>query len=220
MHTTVQNLINIQNEIKSNIKELNKNNYEPKIIAVSKTFKMNHIHPLIEYGHLHYGENKVQEAIEKWSEIKLKKKDLNLHFLGKLQTNKVKYVVKIFDYIHSVDNLKLARKIKSEQEKYNKNIKIFIQINLADEKQKSGISKKDLKVFYNDCLSLNLNVIGLMCLPPENLNPLKFFEELYNLNKELNLNEISMGMSADYIDALKFNSTFFRIGSKIFGERI
>ena len=219
MHTTVQNLINIQNEIKSNIKELNKNNYQPKIIAVSKTFKMNHIYPLIEYGHLHYGENKVQEAIEKWSELKLDKKNLSLHMLGKLQTNKVKNAVKIFDYIHSVDNLKLAKKIKVEQEKYNKNIKIFIQINLANEEQKSGINKKDLYSFYKECLSLNLNVIGLMCLPPETVNPIKFFEELYNLNKKLNLTELSMGMSADYIDALKFNSTFLRIGSKIFGER-
>ncbi len=219
MHIVVKNLINIEKEIKSNIKELNKNNYNPKIIAVSKTFSMNHIYPLIEHGHLHFGENKVQEAIEKWSELKLDKKNLSLHMLGKLQTNKVKNAVKIFDYIHSVDNLKLAKKIKVEQEKYNKNIKIFIQINLANEEQKSGIEKKDVNSFYKECLSLNLNVIGLMCLPPENINPIKFFEELYNLNKRLNLTDLSMGMSADYIDALKFNSTFLRIGSKIFGER-
>ena len=218
MHQTVKNLLNIQSKVKQNL-EINNLKEEPNIIAVSKTFNLDHIMHLIDHGHMHYGENKVQEAIEKWSELKLDKKNLSLHMLGKLQTNKVKNAVKIFDYIHSVDNLKLAKKIKVEQEKYNKNIKIFIQINLANEEQKSGIKKKDLNSFYKECLSLNLNVIGLMCLPPETINPIKFFEELYNLNTKLNLTELSMGMSADYIDALKFNSTFLRIGSKIFGER-
>ncbi len=180
---------------------------------------MDHIYPLIEHGHLHFGENKVQEAIEKWSEIKLKKTNLRLHMIGKLQTNKVKYAVKIFDYIHSLDNLKLAKKIKIEEEKNNKKIKIFIQVNLANENQKSGINKNDLNFFYKECLSLKLNVIGLMCLPPENMNQIRFFEELYSLNKQLNLKELSMGMSNNYNDALKYNSTFLRIGSKIFGER-
>ena len=215
MHKSINNLNLIKEDLKSKI-----NNYQNvKIIAVSKTFPMEAIMPLIEYGHLEYGENKVQEAITKWTEVKLAKPNIKLHLIGKLQTNKVKFALKLFDYIHSVDTKKLAKKIADEELKQNKKIKIFLQVNIGNENQKSGINKKDLNSFYKECLSLNLNVIGLMCLPPETINPIKFFEELYNLNKKLNLTELSMGMSADYIDALKFNSTFLRIGSKIFGER-
>ncbi len=173
--------------------------------------------PLIEKGHIHFGENKVQEAIEKWSDVKDKK--IKLHLVGKLQTNKVKIALKIFDFIHSLDNLKLAKKISEEQKKYSNKPKIFIQINIGNEDQKSGVKKEDLKDFYNECKNLELNIIGTMCLPPINLNPRNFFSQMNKLNLDLNLNELSMGMSNDYIEAVEYNSTYLRIGSNIFGKR-
>ena len=189
------------------------------IIAVSKTFPLEKIMPLIDHGHKDYGENKVQEAVEKWSNVKLEKSDLKLHLLGKLQTNKVKFAIRIFDFIHSVDNMKLAKKIADEQSKSNKKVKIFIQVNLGQEEQKSGISKNNLKDFYLYCKNLKLDVIGLMCIPPINQNPTPFFQELERLNKSLNLKELSMGMSSDYIEAVENSSTYLRIGSAIFGQR-
>ena len=217
MHKTVQNLLNIKSQIKTKINELKYNNYYPKIIAVSKTFSIKHIMPLIENGHTHFGENKVQEALEKWSEIKNDR--IKLHLLGKLQTNKVKFALKIFDYIHSLDNLKLAKKISQEQKQYPNKPKIFIQINIGNESQKSGVNKDDLNDFYEKCKNLNLNIVGTMCLPPLNLDPRVFFSEMKKINSNLKLNELSMGMSGDYIDAVEFNSTYLRIGSSIFGKR-
>ena len=217
MHKTVQNLLNIKSQIKSKINELKYNNYYPKIIAVSKTFPINHIMPLIESGHTHFGENKVQEALEKWSEIKNEK--IKLHLVGKLQTNKVKFALKIFDFIHSLDNLKLAKKISEEQKKYPNKPKIFIQINIGNEEQKSGVNKDNLKDFYEQCRDLDLNIIGTMCLPPVNLDSKVFFSEMKKINLNLSLNELSMGMSRDYIEAIEFNSTYLRIGSDIFGKR-
>ena len=192
----------------------------PKIIAVSKTFKIDHIKPLIDHGHLDYGENKVQEAIEKWTEVKNDNKDIKLHLIGRLQSNKVKLAVKIFDYIHSLDSIKLASKISEEQKKIKRNIKIFIQINIGREEQKTGILLEDLKNFYRTCTeNLDLNIIGLMCLPPNKVDPSEYFEQMNNASSELGLNHLSIGMSSDYLIALKFNPTFLRIGSKIFGER-
>ena len=219
MHQTVQNLYNIQNKINSKINEYNYKDYIPKIIAVSKTFKLNHISPLIESGHIHFGENKVQEAVEKWSEIKSVNDKIQLHMLGKLQTNKVKLALKIFNYIHSVDNIKLATKISDEQKKYNNKPKIFIQINIGDEQQKSVIDKKEFPNFYESCKNLDLDIIGTMCIPPENLDPEIYFSEIQKLNNELQLNELSMGMSSDYLYAIKYKSTFLRIGTSIFGKR-
>ena len=218
MHQTVQNLLNIKSQIKSKINELKINNYYPKIIAVSKTFPINHIMPLIESGHTHFGENKVQEALEKWSEIK--KDKIKLHLVGKLQTNKVKFALKIFDFIHSLDNLKLAKKISEEQKKYTVKPKIFIQINIGNENQKSGVSIDNLNDFYKECQNLDLNIVGTMCLPPVNLDSRVFFSEMKKINLNLNLNELSMGMSSDYIEAIEFNSTYLRIGSNIFGKRV
>ena len=218
MHQTVLNLQNIKTQIKAKVNEL-KYNYTPKIIAVSKTFSIEHIMPLIENDHTNFGENKVQEALEKWHEIKKSKKNIKLHMVGKLQTNKVKSALEIFDYIHSLDNLKLAAKISEEQKKYTNKPKIFIQINIGGEIQKSGVSKDNLLDFYNSCKNLNLNIIGTMCLPPINEDPNKFFYEMSNINKDLNLNELSMGMSEDYMEAIKYSSTYLRIGSKIFGPR-
>ena len=212
-------MINIQKEIKSKIIELNYKDYNPKIIAISKTFNKDHILPLVECGHTHFGENKVQEAIKKWPEIKNKKGEIKLHMVGKLQTNKVKFALQVFDFIHSVDNIKLAKKISEEQKKYKKKPKIFIQINIANEKQKSGINKNDLNEFYNFCKELNLDLIGTMCLPPNDNNSDIYFSEMKKLNKNLALSEISMGMSNDYLNAVKYNSTFLRIGSKVFGPR-
>ncbi len=218
MHKTVQNLIDIKKEINSNL-----NNLElikvPKIIAVSKTFTIDKINPLIDHGHLDFGENKVQEAVDKWSDIKLKNKKINLHLIGNLQTNKVKFAIRLFDYIHSVDSEKLAKKIFDEQEKQNKKVKIFIQVNIGNEKQKSGISTSSLQSLYSYCKGLNLDVIGLMCIPPVNESKNNYFEEMYNLNKNFGFNELSMGMSADYLDALKNSATYLRIGSSIFGQR-
>jgi pyridoxal phosphate enzyme (YggS family) len=219
MHKTVQNLISIQSSINSKLLELKIKNRIPKIIAVSKTFKIDHILPLVEYGHLDYGENKVQEAIEKWTDIKTKNDRINLHLIGKLQTNKVKFALKIFDYIHSLDNEKLAKKISDEQEKQNKKPKIFIQINLGEEVQKSGIMKENLLDFYQFSKDLGLNIIGLMCIPPFGEDSSKFFSKMTELNELINLKELSMGMSSDYINALEHNSTYLRIGSDIFGQR-
>ena len=192
----------------------------PKIIAVSKTFKIDKILPLIEHGHIDFGENKVQEAIDKWTEIKSKNSNIKLHLIGKLQTNKVKFAVKLFDYIHSVDSEKLAKKISDEQLKINKNIKIFIQVNIGSENQKSGISKNDVLNLYSYCKKIGLNVVGLMCIPPVNNDPSVYFNEMNILNNELNFSELSMGMSSDYLEASKHSATFLRIGSSIFGSRI
>ena len=219
MHKTVQNLINIQNLIKSKQSVLKNDSKIPKIIAVSKTFTLNHILPLIEYGHLDYGENKVQEAVEKWSEIKTKNKNLKLHLIGKLQTNKVKISLKLFDFIHSLDNEKLARKISDEQEKQKFNTKLFIQVNIGNESQKNGIHVNELGEFYNYCKELNLNIIGIMCIPPIDVDPEISFLRMNYLKNKMNFKELSMGMSSDYLDAIKYNSTFLRIGSDIFGPR-
>ncbi len=219
MHKTIENLNYIQSQINSKIFKLNINNYKPKIIAISKTFKIDYILPLIEHGHRDFGENKVQEALEKWTEIKNKNKDIKLHMVGKLQTNKVKFVLPLFDYIHSLDNLKLAKKISDEQKKYENKPKIFIQINIGDESQKSGINKSQLTEFYNECIDLELDIIGTMCLPPINNDPDVYFSEMKKINNNFKLNDLSMGMSEDYLKALEYSSTYLRIGSKIFGER-
>ena len=215
MHNTIKNLIYIEELIKS------KANHDElaKIIAVSKTFPIEYVLPLIEHGHLHYGENKVQEALEKWTDIKNENHNIQLHLIGKLQTNKVKFALKIFDYIHSLDNEKLANKIADEQEKQRKKPKIFIQVNLGNEDQKSGIDKRNLNDFYKFCKKLNLNIIGTMCIPPNDNNTKKYFSEMNNINQELNFKELSMGMSGDYLEAIKNNATYVRVGSKIFGSR-
>jgi pyridoxal phosphate enzyme (YggS family) len=218
MHNPVKNYKDITNLIKLKIEDKKIINF-PKIIAVSKTFSLEKILPLINYGHLDYGENKVQEAIDKWTEIKNKKPQINLHLIGKLQTNKVKLVLKIFDYIHSVDNKKLAKKIAEEEVKQKKKIKIFLQVNIGDEHQKSGVDKNELVHLYNYCNELNLNVVGLMCIPPINEQSNKYFEEMSQLNKKLNLPELSMGMSSDFLKATENHSTYLRIGSSIFGNR-
>ena len=215
MHKSITNLNLIKENLKAKI-----NNYQNiKIIAVSKTFSINAIEPLIEYGHLDYGENKVQEAISKWTDVKLANPDIKLHLIGKLQTNKVKFALKLFDYIHSVDSKKLAKKIADEELKQNKKIKIFLQINIGDEEQKSGINKNYLNDFYLYCKNLNLDVVGLMCIPPADNKPEIFFKEMALLNKKLNLLELSMGMSSDYIEAAKNSASYIRIGSNIFGKR-
>tara|TARA_B100001564_G_C20628285_1_gene665762 strand:- start:488 stop:1147 length:660 start_codon:yes stop_codon:yes gene_type:complete len=218
MHKSVQNLINLQNQVKLGLSDFN-NIKLPKIIAVSKTFKIDKILPLIEHGHLDFGENKVQEAVDKWSEIKKQNSNIRLHMIGKLQTNKVKFAVKLFDYIHSVDNEKLAKKIADEQFKVKKNIKIFIQVNVGNEDQKSGIKKNDLNDFVNYCKKLNLEVIGLMCIPPEGVEPSIYFKQMDDMNKACNFTELSMGMSSDFLSASQHNSTFLRIGSSVFGQR-
>ena len=218
MHQSIINFTNIQNSIKENQEKTNnKNNI--KIIAVSKTFEISHINPLIDYGHTDFGENKVQEAIEKWSDIKHKNQNLSLHLIGKLQSNKTKLALKIFDYIHSLDSEKLANKISEEQKKIDKKPKLFIQVNIGNEDQKSGVNPNKLKSFYKYCLDKDLDVIGTMCLPPISEDPEKYFMRMNYLNKDLGLNELSMGMSADYISAIDNNATFIRVGSKIFGER-
>ena len=218
MHSTVKNLLDIKNNIKIHLNKLNINN-NPKIVAVSKTFKIDKILPLIEYGHSDYGENKVQEALEKWTEIKKINSKIRLHMVGKLQTNKVKFAVQIFDYIHSVDSEKLARKIAEEQNKMNKKIKIFLQVNIGDENQKSGINKNEVGKLVSFSKEIGLNVIGLMCIPPVNSDPEGYFVEMNKLNKDLGLAELSMGMSSDYLIAAKNFSTYVRVGSSIFGQR-
>ena len=219
MHITVQNLLSIQSSIKSKLLELKEKNRIPKIIAVSKTFKIDHILPLVEYGHLDYGENKVQEAVEKWTDVKNQNDKIKLHLIGKLQTNKVKHAVKIFDYIHSVDNEKLARKISEEEKKINKKIKVFIQVNIGGEEQKSGVSKVDVHKLISYCKEVKLDVIGLMCIPPLDKDPTNYFEEMSKLNKDFGFSELSMGMSSDYLKATEYFSTYVRIGSSIFGQR-
>ena len=218
MHNTVKNLLDIENNIKVYLSK--SNTKKPvKVIAVSKTFNIEKILPLIEYGHVDYGENKVQEAIEKWREIKKKNLNIKLHMVGRLQTNKVKFAVQIFDYIHSVDSEKLAKKIADEQLKINKKIKIFLQVNIGDENQKSGVNKNDLQKLVSLCNDLKLEVIGLMCIPPLNLDPNKYFIEMKELSETFGFTELSMGMSSDYMLAVKNSSTYVRIGSSIFGQR-
>ncbi len=220
MHKVLDNLNSIQNEIKIKIKKLDLPNYNPNIIAVSKTFPIKDILPLINNGHVHFGENKVQEAVEKWTDIKNDFKNIKLHMIGKLQTNKVKNVIPLFDYIHSVDNLKLAEKISNEQVKKKKIIKSFIQINIGNEKQKNGVLMDQLDSFYNKCINdFGLNIIGLMCLPPNNNKSSTYFSNMHRLVNKLKLKEISMGMSSDYLDAIDYQTTYLRIGSKIFGQR-
>jgi len=219
MHQTVQNLLNINTQIKAKINELKYNNYKTEIIAISKTFSISHILPLIDYGHIHFGENKVQEAVEKWMEIKTNNKNIKLHMVGKLQTNKVKIALKVFDFIHSLDNLKLAKKISEEQKIYEIKPKIFIQINIGGESQKSGISVENLLDFFHECKKLDLNIIGTMCLPPIDKDPEIFFSNMLKINNDLKLKELSMGMSEDYLKAIKYYSTYLRVGSKIFGPR-
>ena len=181
---------------------------------------MTEIKPLINHGHIHFGENKVQESVEKWTDIRNSSQNIKLHMIGKLQTNKVKYVIPLFDYIHSLDNLKLAEKISVEQKKRNKYLKIFIQVNIGQENQKSGIDQKDLKDFYNKCiLDLRLDIVGLMCIPPQEGDVKKYFKQMFDLKNSLGLKELSMGMSSDYIEAIEHGATFVRIGSKIFGNR-
>ena len=216
MHNTVKNLIYIEDLIKSKV------NHDKltQIIAVSKTFPIENILPLIEHGHLHYGENKVQEALDKWTEIKKKNGDIKLHLIGKLQTNKVKIAIGIFDYIHSVDSEKLAIKISDEQIKQGKKPKIFIQINIGNEEQKTGINQHNLKYFSKFCKNLNLDIIGTMCIPPNDGNTEKYFSKMSDINQTLNFKELSMGMSGDYLQAIENNATYIRVGSKIFGSRV
>ena len=215
MHYTVKNLIYIEKLVKSKV------NHDKlsTIIAVSKTFPIENILPLIEHGHLNYGENKVQEAIDKWSDIKPKYNQLKLHLVGRLQTNKVKFALKIFDYIHSLDSKKLATKISLEQKKFEKKPKLFIQVNIGNEEQKSGINKDQLNDFYLFCKKLDLDIIGTMCIPPKDDSVEEYFSEMNEINKELNFKELSMGMSSDYLEAIKYNATYVRVGSKIFGNR-
>ena len=215
MHNAVKNLIYIEDLIKSRV------NHDKlaQIIAVSKTFPIENILPLIEYGHLHYGENKVQEALDKWIEIKKKNNNIKLHLIGKLQTNKVKYALGIFDYIHSVDSEKLAIKISEEQIKQGKKPKMFIQVNIGNEEQKSGINQNKLMDFYKFCKNLNLDIIGTMCIPPNDGNIDKYFSKMNEINQKSNFKELSMGMSGDYLEAIKNNATYIRVGSKIFGIR-
>jgi pyridoxal phosphate enzyme (YggS family) len=215
LHKSINNLISVKKEL-----EINSHNKNVEIIAVSKTFPINEILPLIEYGHQHFGENKVQEAINKWDELKNNNKNIKLHLIGKLQSNKVKDAAKIFDYIHSLDNIKLANKIAVEQKKINKNIKLFIQINIGNEAQKNGLRQEELEKFYNQCVNdLNLNIVGLMCIPPQTGNMRDYFNKMLELKNLVGLKDLSMGMSSDYLEAANCGASFLRIGSKIFGER-
>jgi pyridoxal phosphate enzyme (YggS family) len=219
MHYTVQNLINIENKIKLNLRNIDIHNL-PKIIAVSKTFKIDKILPLIDHGHTDFGENKIQEAVDKWTEIKSNNSNIKLHMIGKLQSNKVKFAVKLFDYIHSVDSQKLAKKIADEQKKINKIMKIFIQVNIGNEEQKSGINKTELSNLVLYCKKINLDVVGLMCIPPLDGDSSVYFNETNLLNNRFGFTELSMGMSSDFIEASKNFATYLRIGSSIFGERL
>jgi pyridoxal phosphate enzyme (YggS family) len=219
MHFTVQNLINIENKIKLNLSNLDILNL-PKIIAVSKTFKIDKILPLIDHGHADFGENKIQEAVDKWTKIKSNNSNIKLHMIGKLQSNKVKYAVKLFDYIHSIDSQKLAKKIADEQKKINKKIKIFIQVNIGNEEQKSGINKTEIGDLVLYCKKINLDVVGLMCIPPADEDSSAYFKEIKSLNNTFDFTELSMGMSSDFIEASKNSATYLRIGSSIFGERL
>jgi len=218
MHQTIKKLIEIENQIKAKLDNL-KGLKLPKIIAVTKTFPINEILPLVEYGHLNYGENKVQEAVDKWTNIKERNQNIKLHMIGKLQTNKVKMAVKLFDFIHSVDSEKLAKKIADEQLKINKNIKIFIQVNIGLENQKAGVNIQNIRKLADCCRKLNLNLCGLMCIPPANIEPDRYFEQMNKINSTFDFTELSMGMSSDYIQATLNNATYLRIGSSIFGKR-
>ena len=219
MHITVKNLLNIKEKVKIKF-ETNKSLLKlPEIIAVSKTFKLEHILPVLNQGHFHYGENKVQEAVEKWTLIKNENKEIKLHLIGNLQSNKVKLALKLFDYIHSLDSEKLANKISKIQKELNVSRKLFIQVNIGNEMQKSGIIIDEVLDFYNYCKELDLDIIGLMCIPPLNEDSKKYFIKLNKINEKLQLNELSMGMSSDYLEAIENNATFIRIGSGIFGER-
>ena len=219
MHNNVNHLISIENEIQTKIIELNYQNYRPKIIAVSKTFSMQEILPLINYGQKDFGENKVQEAVGKWTDIKNDFPHIKLHMIGKLQTNKVKHVIPLFDYIHSLDNLKLAEKIADQQLKLKKEVKIFIQVNIGSESQKNGIETQNLESFYKKCIDyFDLKIIGVMCIPP-NDNLLVYFSKMRELSDNFKFPELSMGMSNDYLRACEYKTTFLRIGSKIFGNR-
>ena len=212
MHKIVNNLILIN-------KELSAINSDIKIIAVSKTFSIEHIQPAIDYGHLHFGENKVQEALEKWTEIKEKNKSIKLHLIGKLQTNKVKFCLPLFDFIHSLDNIKLADKIANEQVKKNFKPKLFIQVNIGDEDQKNGIVLSQFESFYKKIENFELDIVGLMCIPPFVDDTEIYFKKMIEIRKKTNFKELSMGMSNDYLSAAKNSATYVRIGSKIFGER-
>ena len=213
MHNILNNLISIQKEIQ----QINSNT---KIIAVSKTFSLEKIKPIIDNNHKHFGENKVQEALAKWSKVKEENKNINLHLIGKLQTNKVKISLKLFDFIHSLDNEKLAKKISEEQIKQNIKPKLFIQVNIGNESQKNGIHVKKLGEFYNYCKELNLNILGIMCIPPIDEDSEVSFSRMNYLKKKFNFKEQSMGMSSDYLIAIKYNATYLRIGSEIFGQRL
>ncbi len=213
MHFSIKNLTYIQDKIKDVVQP------PPIIIAVCKTFGPDSIKPLLDFGHRHFGENKVQEGMKKWQDLKLKYNNVNLHMIGKLQTNKVRDCVKLFDFIHSVDSKKLAKKISDEQNKINKKIKIFIQVNIGQENQKSGILKDELDELISYCKEVNLNLLGLMCIPPANVNASKYFEETNSLNRKFGFSELSMGMSSDYLIACENSSTFLRVGSNIFGKR-
>ena len=219
MHINVQRLISVKSKVKEII---NKNNIStvPEIIAVCKKFSLNEINPLLEFGHIHFGENKIQEAESKWNSMKLSNNKIQLHMVGKLQSNKAKKALMLFDYIHSLDSKKLADKLSYFEKLSNKKIKYFIQINIGEEEQKSGIFLKDLKNFYDYCSkTLLLNIVGFMCLPPNDSDPDKFFEILKKLSAEYKLSDISMGMSGDYEKAVVKGSTFLRLGTSIFGER-
>lgn len=217
MHNIVNNLITIQDILKSKITDLKKIN----IIAVSKTFPMTAILPLINHGQIHFGENKIQEALEKWQDVKDDFKHIKLHMIGKLQTNKVRFAVPLFDYIHSLDSFKLAQKISKEQIKFKKKLKIFIQVNIGNEDQKNGIEIENVEIFYNKCVKeLGLNIVGLMCLPPNNNDTKKYFITMEKIAKTIGVKELSMGMSNDFLEAAESGATFLRIGSKIFGKRI
>ena len=218
MHYSIQNLIIIKKEINSKLNKVESNN-TPNIIAVSKTFSLDKILPLIEYGHQDFGENKVQESIEKWSIEKQKNKNIRLHLIGKLQRNKVKSAVEIFDYIHSVDNKKLAKKISEEQIKQKKKVKIFMQVNVGNENQKSGTDIENLEDLYAYCKEIKLDIMGLMCIPPISNNPEKYFSKLKLLKDKFKLENLSMGMSGDYLKAINYSATHLRIGTGIFGLR-
>ncbi len=219
MHITLKNLLKINDNVKYKLSTLNKTLKDLRVIAVSKTFAIEHIKPLIDYGHIDYGENKVQEAIDKWTKVKKDNSSIKLHLIGRLQSNKVKFAVKLFDYIHSLDSKKLADKISKQQKELDKETKLFIQVNIGNEDQKSGINEDYLEEFYDYCKSLNLNIIGLMCIPPFNEDSSKYFKRMKYLKNKIGLKEISMGMSSDYLDAIENGSTFIRIGSDIFGQR-
>ena len=216
IHLTIKNL----NKITRELKELNYKINLPNIIAVSKTFPIENILPLIHDNHIHFGENKIQEALIKWTGIKEKYPHLKLHMLGKIQSNKVKFLLPLFDYLHSLDSYKLAEKISNRQKVLNKRPKIFIQVNFENEIQKVGINYNEVSSFLDKCVKdLNLDIVGLMCLPPKSKSPSKYFDKLEKIKNELNLKELSMGMSNDYIEAYQSGSTFLRIGSSIFGKR-